>query len=549
MYIRLLVRRYLTSRVIPLIAVGAVALCVALVVIVVSVMTGFLDTLRASGRTLMGDVVVSNPVQGIPDYEELMRAIRALPEVEACTPIVDGYGLVRMPYPAGPRKEVVTAQIWGIDPATFAQVTGFADSIYWKPPATPEAAAAMRPDDPRLGLDSGMLSRALAMRDDRRGGAGALVGMHVSILNRRQGDGSYRRTNPNWWLPENEITITLIPISDRGTASQSSSRVFPVLNEVMSGVYQVDKNRIFIPLDVAQEMLRLDAAPIVDTGAEPDAEGRLPQIGVSPARATQVMVRARPGIAPDALRARVEEVYQQFYLRKAADPAALVKPPELHAQLVQTWEQRLQDLIAPVEKERQMMRILFSITYLVCAGLILSIFWSIVSEKTRDIGILRAVGASRAGVLWIFLRYGLVIGLVGSALGLALGWLVVRRINDIHEALGHDAPAWTWVSIFVLAGLAALAALRSMARSRALGTLLWLVAAAALAGAAVALLLHRGFLMWDPAVYYFSRIPSQVDWWSALATGAGAIVFSVLGAAVPAARAADIDPVHALRYE
>jgi lipoprotein-releasing system permease protein len=75
------------------------------------------------------------------------------------------------------------------------------------------------------------------------------------------------------------------------------------------------------------------------------------------------------------------------------------------------------------------------------------------------------------------------------------------------------------------------------------------VAAAALAGAAVALLLHRGFLMWDPAVYYFSRIPSQVDWWSALATGAGAIVFSVLGAAVPAARAADIDPVHALRYE
>lgn len=549
MYTQLLVRRYLTTRVIPLIAVAAVALCVALVVIVVSVMTGFLDTLRASGRTLMGDVVVSNPVQGIPDYEDLMRSIRELPEVEACTPIVDGYGLVRMPYPAGPRKEVVTAQIWGIEPDSFAKVTGFADSIYWKPPATPAAAAVMRPDDPRLTLGSDMLDRALALRDDTRGGPGALVGMHVSILNRRQGDGSYRRTNPNWWLPENEITVTLIPISDRGTASQSSSRVFPVLNEVMSGVYQVDKNRIFIPLGVAQEMLRLDAAPLVDTTAEPDAEGRFPQLGTSPARATQIMVRARPGTTPSELSERVAAAYEQFFLRKAADPRALVKPPEPHSQLIQTWEQRLQELIAPVEKERQMMRILFSITYLVCAGLILSIFWSIVSEKTRDIGILRAIGASRAGVLWIFLRYGLFIGVVGSALGLALGWLVVHRINDIHEALGHDAPRWTWIAVFVLAGLAGVVALRSMARSRALGTLLWLVTAVALAGVGTALLLHRGFLMWDPAVYYFSRIPSQVDWWSAFATAAGAVVFSVLGAAVPAARAADIDPVHALRYE
>ena len=60
-YTQLLVRRYLSTRIIPLIAVAAVGLCVALVVIVVSVMSGFLDNLRASGRTLMGDVVISYP--------------------------------------------------------------------------------------------------------------------------------------------------------------------------------------------------------------------------------------------------------------------------------------------------------------------------------------------------------------------------------------------------------------------------------------------------------------------------------------------------------
>ncbi|MDI9404931.1 MAG: hypothetical protein QM516_13765, partial [Limnohabitans sp.] len=64
MYAPLLSNRYLTSRVIPFIAVAAVALCVALVIIVVSVMTGFLDMVRMSGKTLIGDVVVSREISG-----------------------------------------------------------------------------------------------------------------------------------------------------------------------------------------------------------------------------------------------------------------------------------------------------------------------------------------------------------------------------------------------------------------------------------------------------------------------------------------------------
>ena len=75
------------------------------------------------------------------------------------------------------------------------------------------------------------------------------------------------------------------------------------------------------------------------------------------------------------------------------------------------------------------------------------------------------------------------------------------------------------------------------------------MAALGLAGIAFGLASHRGFLIWDPAVYYFATIPSQMDWENARLTCVGAIVFSVLGAAVPAARAADIDPVRALRYE
>ena len=75
MYQTLLTSRYLTSRVIPLIAVAAVALCVALVIVVVSVMTGFLDMVQSSGKTLMGDVIISNGISGIPHYEKLVNRL------------------------------------------------------------------------------------------------------------------------------------------------------------------------------------------------------------------------------------------------------------------------------------------------------------------------------------------------------------------------------------------------------------------------------------------------------------------------------------------
>ena len=87
MYHVLLTNRYLTTRVIPLIAVAAVALCVALVIIVVSVMSGFLEMVKNSGRTLMGDVVVSYSIRGIPRYERLIERIEALPEAAAATPV------------------------------------------------------------------------------------------------------------------------------------------------------------------------------------------------------------------------------------------------------------------------------------------------------------------------------------------------------------------------------------------------------------------------------------------------------------------------------
>ncbi|NBX25700.1 MAG: FtsX-like permease family protein [Planctomycetes bacterium] len=296
-------------------------------------------------------------------------------------------------------------------------------------------------------------------------------------------------------------------------------------------------------------MLRLDEGTLHDMEAPPNADGSQPVLGRSPARVHRVLVRARPGVTPDQLREAVETAYARFEQACAADPSKLVKPPLREMVSILTWEQHLRDLIGPVEKEREMMRILFSIVYLVCAGLVLSIFWAIVQEKSRDIGILRSIGASRGGVLWIFLQYGLVIGLVGGVVGIGLGWLVITNINAIHQAIGERAPLWSWTACFAASTIALLMTVRQGLRGVLLPTLLWLVGAITLGLAGAGLMAHRGTLIWDPAVYYFSTIPDRVDWVTAGITWLGAVVFSVLGASVPAAKAADIDPVRALRHE
>ena len=186
-----------------------------------------------------------------------------------------------------------------------------------------------------------------------------------------------------------------------------------------------------------------------------------------------------------------------------------------------------------------------------CAGLVLAIFWAIVYEKTRDIGILRSIGASRAGISWIFLRYGLVVGICGAFVGLLLAILVVTNINGIHTAMG-DPPLWLSIVFFALAAvLLVVTIVRSLSGRLlplVLGSLLTVVTA--LIGVVLLILyLIGGIIFWDPTVYYFSTIPNDVDYGNAWITMIGAVVFSLVGAFIPAAKAADTDPVKALRYE
>ncbi|MCA9118167.1 MAG: ABC transporter permease, partial [Planctomycetaceae bacterium] len=167
------------------------------------------------------------------------------------------------------------------------------------------------------------------------------------------------------------------------------------------------------------------------------------------------------------------------------------------AYTVRTWEQKQGPLLAAVEVESAILNVLLFLIIAVAGFGILAIFYMIVVEKTRDIGILMALGASSRGVMSIFLSYGLALGIVGSGVGVALGLLFVDNINLIER----------WIT--------------------------WLT----------------GRKVFDEKIYYFPEIPTSVNPAMVMWVAAGAMAIAVLASILPSRRASRLRPVEALRYE
>ena len=223
-------------------------------------------------------------------------------------------------------------------------------------------------------------------------------------------------------------------------------------------------------------------------------------------------------------------------------------------------------LLGAVKNEKGMVTFLFAIISLVAIIMVATTFYMIVLEKTRDIGVLRAIGAPATGVLGLFLTYGLAIGVIGAGLGVWLAWFTVSNLNNLQDALATRLA--TLIGSVSLALVMALAIAISTAVlnkrrdfSLGAGILVFLGVFAALmtityyAFQQISLPMISsydasiGWRMWDPQLYFFEKIPDQVDWVEVAFVGAGAVISSVLGAVIPAVIAARLNPVEALRYE
>jgi lipoprotein-releasing system permease protein len=172
-------------------------------------------------------------------------------------------------------------------------------------------------------------------------------------------------------------------------------------------------------------------------------------------------------------------------------------PPNIYAYNIQTWRDMQGPLLAAVRLETTILNILLFLIIAVAGFGILATFFMIVVEKTRDIGTLKALGASGRGVMSIFLSYGLLLGLVGSGAGLIGGLLFVRYLNEIAGLIEQVT----------------------------------------------------GQEVFDPTVYYFTEIPAIVYPLTVAWVMVGAITIAALASVLPALRAARMHPVQALRFE
>jgi lipoprotein-releasing system permease protein len=259
-------------------------------------------------------------------------------------------------------------------------------------------------------------------------------------------------------LPGDDVKITF---PTAGTPPKAVSDTFTVVDFYESKMSEYDSNFVFVPIAALQRMRGM-----ID-----------PQSGL--ASVNSIQIKLREGANLDLVRDR---------LRKAF-------PADLYA--VATWRDKQGPLLAAVDMEMAVLNILLFLIIAVAGFGILAIFFMIVVEKTRDIGILKALGARAAGIAGIFLGYGLFLGLVGAGAGLALGLAIALNINTIR------------------AGVEGL----------------------------------TGRRVFDPSIYYFFKIPTIVDPATVAWIVAGAVGIAVMSSVLPALRAARLHPVEALRHE
>ncbi|KUG23446.1 lipoprotein releasing system transmembrane protein lole [hydrocarbon metagenome] len=163
----------------------------------------------------------------------------------------------------------------------------------------------------------------------------------------------------------------------------------------------------------------------------------------------------------------------------------------------QNWMQMNKNFFSALQLEKRVMFIILSLIVLVAAFNIISTLIMIVMEKSKDIAILKSMGATASSIMKIFIYQGLIIGIIGTTLGCIAGVAIAFNIQK--------------VSLFIEK------------------------------------LFHFKFLPGD--VYYLSELPSKVNYGDVTIIVLGTLLICFLSTIYPSLRASKSDPAEALRYE
>lgn len=378
---------------IAVLSIGGVALGVAALIVVLSVMSGFDHDIQDKLVGANAHVNVE-AAGGIQEIEPLIRRVAATEHVVGVSPFLAGQAILRLP------EQAFGVAIRGLDVEREARVSKLNEYLI---------AGHLPRDDDELIIGT-ELARFLGA-----------------------------------WLGD---PVQLISPADGAVHELRVGGVF------RSGMYEYDAGLVGVTIARAQAMFHL---PGTVTGLAV----RVDQLERAPAVKTQLS-------------------------RQLGAPY-----------LVKTWMELNPALFGALRLEKIVMFVIVMLIVAVAALNIVSMLLMIVTEKTKDIGILRSLGASRRSIASLFLFQGCAIGLLGTGLGLTGGLALASRLNDVAKWLERTF----------------------------------------------------GISVFPPTVYYLDRIPTQINAPDVTTIVSVAFALTLAASIYPAWRAARLLPVDALRYE
>jgi lipoprotein-releasing system permease protein len=411
-YERMIARRYLLpgqgERFIVLVAgisLVAVALGVAALIAVMSVMNGFRAELFDRFQGLNGHAVAQGYGGRLPDWRMVVDEAKKTPGVVTAIPLIE------QPLMGSARGRVEGVLVRGM---TIADIQ--ATDVISKTVKSGDINR-LKEGEQVVAIGSG-LAQNLGLR----------VGDRIALIS-----------------PDGNVTpFGAVP----RIVSYEVGAIFEI------GIWDFDKAFVVLPLGEAQALFNMgdEVGLVMMTTTDPD---------------------------------RVEQ-----YMRPLAEKIGL-------SALVSDWRQLNSALFEALVVEQVVMFWVLSIIILVAVFNILSSLIMLVRAKTRDIAILRTMGASRAALMRVFMSVGTAIGGLGVLLGCALGFLI------LHYRQG------------IIGGVSRL----------------------------------TGSNLWDPSVRYLTELPAKTDPVEVAAIIFLTLVLSFLATLYPAWKAASTDPVTVLRYE
>jgi lipoprotein-releasing system permease protein len=437
--------RYFWHRRISILAVASVALCVFIVVIVMSIMNGLADDFKEKSHRFVGDCVIrSSSLVGFPYAADFIRELEKQPFVAAASETVQGMGLMTSPGASWN----MGIEYMGIDPQKYSRVTNFAKTLRYH--ADKPEDAFVPPDVPEMD--------------------GCVLG--IDLILDRSDAGEYDSPEKPWMF---RVNISGFPLTPKGGFARAgtdtvSSKTFYYSDHSHSGLVRPDGGMVYIPLRQARLLSGMDS-PVE--------------------RSSAIHVRFSDGITAEVGTRQVRQRWGEFIQSCQSKPYAEM----LNSVQVMTWRQDRREWIAPMDKEKMMLALLFMMLGIVTVFIICVVFYMIIGHKSRDLGILKSVGMSSPAVAAVFLGFAGIVGVIGTLIGTAGGWLFLWKINAMEN----------WVYD------------------------------------------HYGQRIWDRSIYAIDQIPNTVEGSMLLWVAICALAACLLGALIPSIQAASKSPVRILQ--